>query len=87
MGSVLFATAQAAADLVVRQPAAWFWQCCVRPPHVGLRHGPPMWLRPPGASRGLGPLGVLATMPAGELLFPLLTMTLYGKTLQHHLHP
>jgi hypothetical protein len=83
---MLGAAAQWLADLLVRQPAAWFWDCCVRPPHVGFRHGPPMWLRPAGAGRALGPLGALATLPAGDLLFPLLTMTVYGEILTWHQH-
>lgn len=74
--------ARSAADSLLRQPVAWLWRCCVRRPHGGLQSvGPPLWLRPPRGGHGaLGPMGALAAMRAGELLFPLLTMTLYGRS-------
>lgn len=72
--------AQSAADLLFHQPLAWLWRCCVRRPHVGMHSGPPLWLRPP--SRGLGRFDptVFAATRAGEFVFPLITMTLYGAT-------
>lgn len=65
---------RAAADALVRRPAAWLWQCCVRQNHAVV--GPPMWLRPRGAGSGM--LGAWDTTRAGELFFPLLTMSIYG---------
>ncbi len=65
---------RAAADALVRRPAAWLWQCCVRQNHAVA--GPPMWLRPRGARSGM--LGAWDTTRAAELFFPLLTMSIYG---------
>ena len=52
------------------QPFAWAWRCCVRRHYVG----------PPARLRGLaGPVAASAASRAGELAFPLFTMTAYGE--------
>lgn len=66
---------RSAAEALVHRPAAWLWQCCVRRPYVA--GGPPLWLRPHGA--GGTTLGLWDTSRAGELFFPLLTMSIYGE--------
>lgn len=78
---IISSAIRSAADVSVRRPANWLWQCCVRRPYVS-GGGPPLWLRPPAGGRfGLYSLlnGSSATSRAADLFFPLLTMTIYGE--------